>query len=149
MEDFEFPECTTFGSVIRFALELERAAMAVYDDLAGRPDLAQAAESFKALSAAHKKRSDVLEHTRREKLNEMILEPIQDLDGSKYKIETKVPDGIDMAGAKAFSAKMEEVSGNFYIDASEIAKFLLAEAARILERMGKESQANKAKVEAL
>ncbi|HUU07431.1 MAG TPA: hypothetical protein VMW88_03375 [Thermoplasmata archaeon] len=149
MEDFEFPECTTFGSVIRFALELERAAMAVYDDLAGRPDLAQAAESFKALSAAHKKRSDVLEHTRREKLNEMILEPIQDLDGSKYKIETKVPDGVDMAGAKAFSAKMEEVSGSFYIDASEIAKFLLAEAARILERMGKESQANKAKVEAL
>ena len=149
MEDFEFPECTTFGSVIRFALELERAAMAVYDDLAGRPDLAQAAESFKALSAAHKKRSDVLEHTRREKLNEMILEPIQDLDGSKYKIETKVPDGVDMAGAKAFSAKMEEVSGSFYLDASEIAKFLLAEAARILERMGKESQANKAKVEAL
>lgn len=149
MDDFEFPECTTFGSVIRFALELERAAMAVYDDLAGRPDLAQAAESFNALSAAHKKRSDVLEHTRREKLNEMILEPIQDLDGSKYKIETKVPDGVDMAGAKAFSAKMEEVSGSFYLDASTIAKFLLAEAARILERMGKESQANKAKVEAL
>jgi hypothetical protein len=149
MDDFEFPECTTFGSVIRFALELERAAMAVYDDLAGRPDFAQAAESFKALSAAHKKRSDVLEHTRREKLNEMILEPIQDLDGSKYKIETKVPDGVDMAGAKTFSAKMEEVSGSFYLDSSEIAKFLLAEAARILERMGKESQANKAKVEAL
>ncbi|MGB2581270.1 MAG: hypothetical protein WBD03_02225 [Thermoplasmata archaeon] len=149
MDDFEFPECTTFGSVIRFALELERAAMAVYDDLAGRPDLAPAAESFKVLSAAHKKRSDVLEHTRREKLNEMILEPIQDLDGSKYKIETKVPDGVDMAGAKAFSAKMEEVSGSFYLDSSEIAKFLLAEAARILEKMGKESQANKAKVEAL
>ncbi|MCJ2533383.1 MAG: hypothetical protein LN411_05645 [Candidatus Thermoplasmatota archaeon] len=149
MDDFEFPECTTFGSVIRFSLELERAAMAVYDDLAGRPNLAQAAESFKALSAAHKKRSDVLEHTRREKLNEMILEPIQDLDGGKYKIETKVPDGVDLAGAKAFSAKMEDVSGSFYLDASTIAKFLLAEAARILERLGKESQANKAKVEAL
>ncbi len=149
MGDFEFPECTTFGSVIRFALELERAAMAVYDDLAGRPDLAPAAESFKALSAAHKKRSDVLEHTRREKLNEMILEPIQDLDGSKYMIETNVPDGIDMAGAKAFSANMEDVSSSFYLDASKVAKFLLAEAARILERMGKEGEANKAKVEAL
>ena len=149
MDDLEFPECTTFGSVIRFALELERVAMAVYDDLAGRPDLAPAAESFKAMSAAHKKRSDVLEHTRREKLNEMILEPIQDLDGSKYKIETKVPDGVDLAGAKAFSAKMEDVSGSFYLDASKVAKFLLAEAARIFERLGKESQANKAKVEAL
>jgi rubrerythrin len=145
----EFPECTTFGSVIRFALELEKVAVAVYDDLAARPALAPAAEAFKALSQAHRKRSDVLEHTRREKLNEMILEPIQDLDGKKYVVEAKVPDGADLAGAKAFAAKMEDTSSRFYLDSSKIAKYLMAEAARILERMGKESQANKAKVEAL
>jgi len=149
MVEVEFPECTTFGSVIRFALELEKAAMAVYDDLSGRPPLAPAAESFKSLSAAHKKRSDVLEHTRREKLNEMILEPIQDLDRNKYLIETKVPDGVDMAGAKAFLVKMEGTSSSFYLDSSKVAKSLLAEAARILERLGKENQANKAKLEAL
>jgi hypothetical protein len=149
MVEAEFPECTTFGSVIRFALELEKVAVAVYDDLAAKPALAPAAESFKALSQAHRKRSDVLEHTRREKLNEMILEPIQDLDGKKYVVETKVPDGVDLADAKALAAKMEDASSRFYLDSSKIAKYLMAEAARILERMGKESQANKAKVEAL
>jgi rubrerythrin len=149
MVEAEFPECTTFGSVIRFALELEKVAVATYDDLAAKPALAPAAESFKALSQAHRKRSDVLEHTRREKLNEMILEPIQDLDGKKYVVETQVPDGVDLADAKAFAAKMEDTSSRFYLDSSKIAKYLMAEAARILERMGKESQANKAKVEAL
>ena len=149
MVEVEFPECTTFGSVIRFSLELERAAMGIYDELASRPTLAPASESFKALSAAHKKRSDVLEHTRREKLNEMILEPIQDLDKEKYIIETKVPTDLDMAGAKAFASKMEDKASTFYLDASKVAKSLLAEAARILERMGKENQANKSKVEAL
>jgi hypothetical protein len=149
MVKVEFPECTTFGSVIRFALELEKVAIAVYDDLSGRPALAPAAESFKTLSAAHKKRSSVLEHTRREKLNEMILEPIQDLDSKKYVVETEVPDGVDLAGAKAFASKMEDTSSRFYLDSSKIAKYLMAEAARILERMGKESQANKTKVEAL
>ena len=149
MVEVEFPECTTFGSVIRFALELERAAIGIYDELAGNASLAPAADSFKALSAAHKKRSDVLEHTRREKLNEMILEPIQDLDRNKYLIETEVPDGVDMAGAKTFLAKMEGTSSSFYLDSSKVAKSLLAEAARILERLGKENQANMAKVEAL
>ncbi len=149
MVEADFPECTTFGSVIRFALELEKVSAAVYDELAAKECLSSAHDAFKTLSAAHKKRSDILEHTRREKLNEMILEPIQDMDSSKYVLETKVPEPIDIAGAKAFASEMEARSAGFYSDASKIAKMLLAEAARILDKMGKESEANRTKLEAL
>ena len=149
MTEYDFPECTSFGSVIRFALELEKAASNVYDELAGRPNLASAQEPLKALSETHRKRSELLEHTRREKLNEMILEPIQDLDSSNYLVETEVPDGLDMAGAKAFAGKIEETSSRFYVDSSKTAQSLLAEAARILDKMGKENEAIKAKLEAL
>ena len=149
MVECEFPECTTFGSVIRFALELEKGAAAVYKELADDPGLSQAAESFKALSDAHRKREELLEHTRREKLNEMILEPIYELDSSQYVIETKVPEGIDMKGAAKFASDIEAKSAKFYSDSSKIAQSLLAEAARILDRMGKENQANKSKLEAL
>jgi hypothetical protein len=149
MVEADFPECTSFGSVIRFALELEKVSAAVYDELADKQCLASAHDAFKALSAAHRKRSDILEHTRREKLNEMILEPIQDLDSSSYVIETDVPDGVDMAGAKALAGKIEETSSRFYLDSSKTAQSLLAEAARILEKMGKENVANKAKLDAL
>src|SRR4030065_877120 len=101
MVECEFPECTTFGSVIRFALELEKGASGVYEELAMEPKAAGAAEMFKALAAAHKKRGELLEFTRQQKLNEMILEPIQDLNGKDYLIDTKTPKGVDVkAGAK-------------------------------------------------
>ena len=149
MVECDFPECNTFGSVIRFALELERGASGVYEDLAKEPQAASAAETFKALAAAHKKRGDLLEFTRQQKLNEMILEPIQDMRREDYIIDTKTPKGVDVKGAAKFAATIEGNSAKFYSDSAKIAKNLMAEAARIMDKLGKESQANKAKLEAL
>ncbi len=147
--EYEFPECNSFGTVIRFGLELEKAAANIYEELSGDPGLAAGAETFKALSASHKKRGALLEYTRREKLNEMILEPIQDLDSRKYVIDTRVPKGADLKAAARYAAGIEETSSRFYMDSSKVAKNLLSEGARILEKMAKENQANKARVEAL
>jgi hypothetical protein len=149
MVECEFPECTTFGSVIRFSLELEKGAAGVCEELAAKPELASAAATFKALAEAHKKRGVLLENTRREKLNEMILEPIQDIVREDYLIQTKVPPGVDVKGAAKFVADIEGTSARFYADSAKIAKMLLAEAARIMDRLSKESLANKAKLEAL
>lgn len=149
MVECEFPECTTFGSVIRFALELEKGAVAVYDEFAKDSKLAAGAETFKALAALHKKRGDLLEYTRREKLNEMIQEPIQDLDARKYIPDLKVPKGADLKAAGKFAAAMEVKSAMFYGDMAQFAKNLLSEAARIMDKMAKENLANKAKMESL
>lgn len=142
----EFPECTTFGAVIRFALELEKGAAGVYEELAQEPKAASAAETFKALAAAHKKRSELLEHTRQQKLNEMMLEPIQDIRRESYLIDTNTPSGADSKAAAAFVARIEETSALFYSDSAKVAKTLLHEAARVMERMAKENLANKAKL---
>jgi len=149
MVECDFPECNTFGSVIRFALELEKGASGVYEDLAKEPRAAPAAEMFKGLAAAHKKRGELLEFTRQQKLNEMILEPIQDMRREAYIIDTRTPKGVDVKAAAKFVAKIEETSAKFYLDAAKIAKNLMAEAARIMDKLGKESLANKAKLEAL
>jgi hypothetical protein len=149
MVECDFPECTTFGAVIRFALELEKGAAGVYDEFAMEPKAASAAEIFRTLSAAHKKRGELLEFTRREKLNEMILEPISELKGENYLIDTRTPKGVDAKAAARFASKIEETSAKFYADSARIAKNLMAEAARTMERLGKENMANKAKLEAL
>jgi rubrerythrin len=149
MVECDFPECTTFGSVIRFALELEKGAAGVYDELSKEPKAAAAAETFKALAAAHMKRGELLEFTRQQKLNEMILEPIQDMRREAYIIDTRTPKGVDVKAAAKFAAKIEETSAKFYLDAAKIAKNLMAEAARIMDKLGKESLANKVKLEAL
>lgn len=149
MVECDFPECNTFGSVIRFALELEKGSAGVYEELAMEPKAAGAAETFRALAAAHKKRGDLLEFTRQQKLNEMILEPIQDMDRKEYLIDTKPPKGLDVKAAAKFAGKIEETSAKFYLDAAKIAKMLMAEAARIMDKLGRENQANKAKLDAL
>jgi len=150
MVECDFPECTTFGSVVRFALELEKGAAGVYEELSKEPGLAAgAAELFKALSAAHKKRGELLESTRQQKLNEMILEPIQDMKREDYIIDTKTPKGADVKAAAQFAMRIEETSARFYLDSAKIAKNLMAEAARIMERLGKENLANKTKLQGL
>lgn len=149
MVECEFPECTTFGAVIRFGIELEKGTAAIYEEFGKDPGLANGLDTFKMLGAAHKKRGNLLEDTRREKLNEMILEPIQDMRREKYIIDTKVPPGLDLKAAAKFASIAEEHSSAFYMDASKVAKMLLAEAARIMERLGKENLSNKEKLQAL
>jgi rubrerythrin len=149
MVECDFPECTTFGAVIRFALELEKGAAGVCEELSREPKAAAAAEMFKSLAAAHKKRGELLEFTRQQKLNEMILEPIQDLKREAYPIDTKTPKGVDVKAAARFAGKIEETSARFYLDAAKIAKNLMAEAARIMDKLGKESLANKTKLDSL
>jgi rubrerythrin len=149
MVECDFPECTTFGAVIRFALELEKGAASVYEELSREPKAAAAAELFRSLAVAHKKRGELLEFTRQQKLNEMILEPIQDLKREVYLIDTKTPKGVDAKAAARFAGKIEETAARFYLDAAKIAKNLMAEAARIMDKLGKESLANKAKLASL
>ncbi len=145
----EFPEITTFGTLVRFALELERVAAAVYEELASDPSCASGAEAFRALAENHRGRIALLEETRREKLNEAVLEPISDIRGADYAVDAAVPKGAGAKAAAAYAAKVEETSARFYADTAKTAKNILHGAVRILERMAKENLSNKAKLGSL
>ena len=145
----EFPEISSFGTLVRFALELERVAAAMYEELAADPSCAAGAEAFRALAENHRARVALLEETRREKLNEAVLEPISDIKGADYLVDTAVPKGAGAKGAAAHAAKVEETSARFYTDTARTAKNILHGAVRILERMAKENLSNKAKLQAL
>lgn len=149
MVQSEFPEITTFGTLVRFALELERVAAAVDEELAADPSCAAGSEVFRALAESHRSRVALLEETRREKLNEAVLEPISDIRGSDYVFDTDVPKGAGLKASAAFAAGAEESSARFYADTARIAKSILHGAVRIFERMAKENLSNKAKLEGL
>ncbi|HJX04927.1 MAG TPA: hypothetical protein VJ489_03820 [Thermoplasmata archaeon] len=146
MVECEFPECTTFGSVVRFALELEKGAAGIYEELA---KAVPSAALFNELAETHKKRGKALENMRQQKLNEMILEPIQDMKREDYIIDTKVPKVSDAKQAAEFAMKAEEVSAKFYVDASKSAKSIMAEATRFMDKMAKDNLAYKGKLAAL
>jgi len=143
MVECEFPECTTFGSVVRFALELEKGAAGVYEELA---KAVPSAALFKELAEIHKKRVSSLENMRQQKLNEMILEPIQDMKRENYLIDTKVPMVSDAKQAAKVAMKIEETSSKFYTDAAKSAKSIMAEATRFMDKLAKDNLAYKTKL---
>ena len=149
MVECDFPECTTFGAVVRFSIELEKGAAGVYEEFAKDPAAASTATLFTELAALHKKRMAQVENMRQQKLNEMILEPIQDMNRELYLIDTRVPKGADAKAAAKFAMAIEDTSSRFYVDAAKIAKTIMAEGSRFMDKMGKENLAIKTKLAAL
>ena len=134
----------TFSSVIRYSLCLEEAIEWFYKEASGKSkDLAG---EFSALAETHNKRYKLLEETRQQKLNEMILEPISGLDRDKYLPEV---DPIKESAIVQQAIGVEEKAGVFYEELSKTANELSREAAKVYKRMAKENDKLKAKLEKL
>ncbi len=129
------PELTNFGSLLRFALALEDAAAAFYTELAAGDAPGTAVAVARELADRHRERHRILERTRRH-VNEMILEPIVGLDGRRYLFDATPGTGLD---AVRRGVALEETAAAFYLESSDVAKALLAEAARTFRRFGEES----------
>lgn len=139
------PELTNFGSLIRHALALEAATASFYQDavrLLGEGDAAQAADG---LRGAHEARRALLERTRQQKLNEMVLEPITGLDGARYAFDATLHDASKV---RARAVALEEVGARLYRESSVVAESLLTEAARTFRKLGEENERNAARVRA-
>ena len=141
-----FPEITTFGSLIRFALELEKIATSLYEGSSKTyPNVA----ALPLLADVHRKRSQLLEHTRQQKLNEMILEPIYDLNGNNYAVDVNGNSASALKELIKTAEIIEDKSARFYSDSSRLAKSLLAESSRIFQKMSKENDDNKSKLKTI
>jgi hypothetical protein len=139
----QFPEITTFSSLIRFALELERAAINLYEGSTPKyPSIA----ALPLLSDVHQKRSQLLEQTRRQKLNEMILEPIHELNRDDYVVEIEQAESAPINELLKMAVNLEEKSAKFYSDSAKVAKSLLAESSRIFQKLAKENEDNKGRL---
>lgn len=138
------PELTNFGSLIRFGLDLEAATASFYEAAAELVGSEDARVLSRELAGQHAERRRLLERTRQQKLNEMVLEPITGLDGSRYVYDAAVP-SRDELGPKAFA--LEDVAARFYEESSVVARSLLTEAARTLQRLAEENHRNQERLQ--
>jgi hypothetical protein len=139
----EPPELTNFGSLVRFAVELEGATAAFYATAVGLLGSGRAAELARQLAIQHETRRDLLVRTRQQKLNEMVLEPITGLDGTRYVFDATA------AGPRELLPKamaLEEVAERLYEESSIVAKSLLTEAARTFRKLADENVRNLAAI---
>ncbi len=139
------PELTNFGSLIRFALELEATASSFYEAFAERQTPSDLQSLFRELGAQHAGRHRLLEKTRQQKLNEMVLEPISGLDGARYAYD---PSFQPQAPAIPRALAIEGVAARFYEESAVIAESLLTEAARTLQKLAEENHRNEARLKA-
>jgi len=135
----EPPELTNFGSLIRFALELEAETSAFYAAASGTLRPGPSAKLAQDLAAQHESRRVLVERTRQQKLNEMVLEPITGLDGARYRFDASVGTWEELP-RKAIA--LEEIAGLFYAESSVVAKSLLTEAARTFRKLADENVRN-------
>ena len=134
-------QITSFGSLLKFATELERRSAAFYEAYAGESECGGLPEK---LAQENGKRAATLERVRRENVTEMILEPIQDLEAEPLDILAQ--DGPDWMSE---AITLEERVGSFYGEAAQKANRVLAEVRRIFERMAKANARRKAELETL
>ena len=128
-------ELTTFGAILRFAIDLEAEAERRYQQAAEAAGSAAAGESLRVLARAKRKRRQTLERARQENVAEMILETIRGLDSADFAAPV-LPSGGSLAATLASLVAFEESCAAFYSAAGR--KIGLAEVARIFDRLARE-----------
>lgn len=138
-------EIGTFGAVFEAALALEERLSRRYEAQAAHQS-GPAAEIYRELAQDGARRLGRLERLRRETVTEMILEPITGLSLSDdLAALTAADEAAPLAPGDARSLELSVA--RFYEEAAD--RIGLAEAARALRRLGKESVGRAGRLAAL
>jgi rubrerythrin len=114
----------TTGSILSFALKLEKQLSAFYDRYASELSNADVKEAFVEIQKIQKKRERVLSRFRRENVTEMILEPIHEFESDEFELVIFLEAPQDDSSLIASAIKIEENTQSFFLRASEKTKFL-------------------------
>ena len=136
----DFPELNSFGTVLKFALVLEQAAADVARLAATRVGSPGSRDRLLGCAERHARRAKQLERMRRERLNEMVLQPIDGLKREDYIPAVDLPTGLSPREAVARIAAVEETVARFYAAASNLAAHALPGVDKAFKRMGQESR---------
>ncbi len=131
-------ELGTVGAVLAFAIKLEGRSAEFYEEAASLVQDSAVREDFLSLEEAKRKRKKLLERSRREYVNEMLLEPIEGLRGSDYLIETELTSDMDSEAVLRLGSAAEERNRRLYVDAAEKISHL-PQLARVFKKLGQGS----------
>jgi rubrerythrin len=137
-------ELNTFGAVLRFALELESRLATFYGDAAQTIGDVSARRVLTELAEAGEQNTRKLEQVRRQQVNEMLLEPIHDVDAAQYEPDLGPRAGEDAVLAAARRA--ESTAERFYHDMARLLS--IPEVARSFARMAEAHARNRQKLSA-
>lgn len=144
----DFPEMSSFGTLLKFAQGLEETAAALEEQAAQSPACAAHQAALAPMAHKHARRMQELERLARERLNEVVLQPLSGMVREEYLPPTALPEG-DGASVLSVLATLEETSARFYGDAAQRAVDVLGGLDRTFKRFAKEDTKRAAKLKGL
>ncbi len=144
----DFPELTSFGTLLKFALAIEQAAADLAGLASSREACAASCDELARCAKKHQKRGRQLERLRQERLNEVVLQPIDGMERARYVPALELPQDADAGQTIALVASVEEAAARFYDDAAEIAANVLTGVDRTFTRLARESRSLATKLSA-
>lgn len=135
-----FPELTSFGTLMKFAIALEEVTADLTRMAAEGQSGSAVAEALQRAATKHAKRHEQLEQMRRERLNEVVLQPIHGLDREAFLPPTSLPT-TSLADIVETVAAAEDVSAKFYDEAASVASNVLSGLDKTFRRLAKENRA--------
>jgi len=133
----EFPEIASFGTLCKYALALDTNAADLLEQAAAHGACAAHQAALSAMAQKHTRRVKDLERLARERLNEVILQPLAGMSREEYLPLTALGSD-DAAGILTALAGLERLSARFYGDAAERAVNLLGGLDRTFKRFVQE-----------
>jgi hypothetical protein len=133
-----FPELTSFGTLLSFALSLEEAAAELAQGAAQSSEGKPWCGALEICATKHKKRGQQLEILRRERLNEVVLQSISGMDRAQYLPALDLPS--DGAQAALAVVAVEETAARFYDAAAAKAVEVLGGLERTLRKLSQENR---------
>jgi len=137
----------TAGAVLAFAIELEAKSADFYQEVASLAKDPVHGEVLSSLAEAKRQRKKLLERSRREYLNEILLEPIDGLEGSRYFSPTGLSSKEHPDAVKQVADELEANSRTFYLDAAVL--MTLPQIARVLKKLAEGNAEHKLRLDSL
>jgi hypothetical protein len=126
-------ELTTFGAIMKFAMDRERAVADIVGKMAGDEKFSSFRELADRIMRESKKNASLLERTRREGINEVILHPITGLDSDAYHFEDRSSEELTARQFGEYLADTLDRLIRFYTEAAP--KITNPEAMRVFKRL--------------
>jgi rubrerythrin len=137
----------TAGAVLAFAIDLEARSAEFYQEAATLAKDPAHREVYLSLAEANRDRKKLLERSRREYVNEILLEPIEGLEASQYPVRTDLSSEKDPHVAKQVAEELEGNSRRFYLDAAEL--IVLPQIARVLRKLAQGNADHRLRLDSL
>ncbi|MCF8106785.1 MAG: hypothetical protein K9K64_14980 [Desulfohalobiaceae bacterium] len=137
---------TNFGSILKYAEDLETKDRGFYQAAAGNPKCATQTPLFESFTKDLEKNQKTIQRIRRENVTEMILEPVEGLTRSEFCIDLRDGGDLDEPAALENARNREDRAKRFYLKAAEQIKSQ-PEVARGLKQIAKKRGAHLEKLQ--